>query len=321
MLAHAQRVCNRPVAILDRLSPGMNLVLSRMPRIAHRMSCLVVLCTLVAGCASTRPRTAYDPIEPVNRAVFKFNDTADRYVMRPVARLYEAVLPQFVRTGVRNFFNNLDDVVVVANDLLQLKFTNASRDSVRFVANTVFGGLGLVDVASMRGLTKRREDFGQTLGYWGVGNGPFLMLPFLGPSTLRDAGGIIADARIDPQWQIDDVPLRNSVTVTRIIDLRASLLPADKVLEQQPDRYSFLRDAYLQRRRNLIYDGDPPKELLDDDLEDPGEGSADSPEPASDKSEPPAQNAAAADPKPDPAGQPVEKPGTPPAAVAAPPAK
>lgn len=279
MLAHAQRVCNRPVAILDRPSSRMNQALPRMHRIAHRMLVLVVPCALVAGCASTHPRTAYDPIEPVNRAVFKFNDTADRYVMRPVARAYEAVLPQFIRTGLRNFFNNLDDVAVVANDLLQLKFVNASRDSVRLVANTVFGGLGLVDVASMRGITKRREDFGQTLGYWGVGSGPFLMLPFLGPSTLRDAGGIVVDAQIDPLWQLDDVPARNSVTAARIVDLRASLLPADKVLEQQPDRYSFLRDAYLQRRRNLIYDGDPPKELLDDDLEDPGEGSADSPAP------------------------------------------
>lgn len=282
------------------------------------MTSILLLCAVLTGCASTRARTAYDPIEPVNRAVFRFNDTADRYVMRPVARMYEAVLPQFVRTGVRNFFNNLDDVVVVANDLLQLKFTNASRDGVRLVANTVFGGLGLVDVASKRGITKRREDFGQTLGYWGVGNGPFLMLPFLGPSTLRDAGGIIADARIDPQWQIDDVPLRNSVTATRIIDLRASLLPADKVLEQQPDRYSFLRDAYLQRRRNLIYDGEPPKELLDDDLEDPGEGSADSPEPASEKPEPPAGKSASTDAKPEATVQPVEKSGTEPAGVVAP---
>jgi len=251
--------------------------LTRLLAIPGRHALPALLCAmLLQGCAAQQARVAYDPIEPVNRAVFRFNETADRFVTKPVAQMYERILPQFVRTGVRNFFNNVGDVIVVANDLLQLKFTAASRDGVRLVANTVFGGLGLVDVAGMRGITKRREDFGQTLGYWGVSSGPYLVIPFLGPSTVRDAVGIVVDSRIDPVWQISDVPVRNSLTATQLVDLRASVLPAEKLLEQQPDRYSFLRDAYFQRRRNLIFDGNPPPDEFDD-LEDPGEGFAEDP--------------------------------------------
>jgi phospholipid-binding lipoprotein MlaA len=232
---------------------------------------------LGGGCAPASQRVASDPFEPANRAVFKFNETADRYVTKPIAQVYDRVLPSFVRTGVRNFFNNIGDVVVVTNDLLQLKFTNASRDLVRLVSNTVFGGLGLVDVAGMRGLTKRQEDFGQTLAYWGVGSGPYIVLPLLGPTTLRDAVGVVVDSRIDPIWQVSDVPVRNSLTGVNLVDTRANALPAGKLLEQQPDRYSFLREAYLQRRRNLIHDGNPPVDPVMD-LDDPGEGAIDDPQ-------------------------------------------
>lgn len=238
---------------------------------------------MLAGCASPGTRTVHDPLEPMNRAVFKFNEKADQYVAKPVARTYETIVPQPVRTGIKNFFNNLDDVVVVVNDLLQLKFRNASRDGVRIVANTLFGGLGLVDVAGMRGITKRHEDFGQTLGYWGVPSGPFLMLPFLGPSNFRDGPAMYIDGvAIDPVWHYRNVALRNTAAGLRLVDQRAQLLSTEKVFEQAAvDRYAFLRDAYAQRRLNLIYDGDPPREkAADEDFEDPGEGSIDDPAPA-----------------------------------------
>lgn len=240
------------------------------------------LALLLAGCASPGSRTVHDPLEPVNRAVYSFNEKADRYVAKPVARTYEKVLPQPVRTGIKNFFNNIDDVMVVVNDLLQLKFKNASRDGVRLMANTLFGGLGLVDVAGMRGITKRDEDFGQTLGYWGVPAGPFVMLPLLGPSNLRDAPAIfIEGSTIDPVWHYRNVPLRNAAVGLRFVDQRAQLLSTERVFEQAAvDRYAFLRDAYAQRRINLIYDGDPPRSReMDEELEDPGEGSADDPAP------------------------------------------
>lgn len=286
MLTDGLRVCKPPVAILDLDSPVSRRIakknsLIRLPAIpgchARLLHLMLLVATFLSGCATTSSQVASDPIEPVNRAIFTFNETADRYVTKPIAKVYERILPSFVRTGVRNFFNNVGDVVVVANDLLQLNFTNASRDLVRLVSNTVFGGLGLVDVAGMRGLTKRQEDFGQTLAYWGVGSGPYIVLPLLGPSTLRDTVGLVVDSRIDPIWQIPDVPARNSLTGVNLVNARANVLPAEKLLEQQPDRYSFLRDAYFQSRRNLIYDGNPPVDPKAD-LEDPGEGAIDDPE-------------------------------------------
>ncbi len=251
------------------------------PALLRRLGCTFMLLA-VTGCASPGARTPGDPLEPMNRAVYKFNDVADRYVAKPVARTYDTLVPEFIRTGVRNFFNNVDDVFVVANDLLQGKMTQASQDSVRLVSNTIFGGLGLVDVASKRGLYKNNEDFGQTLGRWGVGGGPFLMLPVLGPSNFRDLGGYAVYTQADLVWRVNDVPSRYTLVGLRAVDTRASLLRVERVLDEAAvDRYSFLRDAYLQRRLNLIYDGNPPRSRtqLDDpdDLEDPGEGSADDP--------------------------------------------
>lgn len=238
-------------------------------RTFRRLAVALLVASGLSACATQGPRHPSDPFESVNRAVYKFNDIGDRYAFKPVAQAYAAVLPQFVRTGVHNFFSNLDDVVVVTNDLLQGKGTNASRDGVRLMANTVFGGLGLVDVASMRGITKRVEDFGQTMAVWGVPSGPYLVLPFLGPSTVRDGAGRYVDSYIDPVWQITDVPPRNVAVGLRLLDNRASILPAEKLFEQAAvDRYDFLRDAYLQRRRSLIYDGNPPQERdreFDDD--------------------------------------------------------
>jgi len=242
-----------------------------------RCRAALALVALLAGCASTASRTPDDPLEPFNRAVYRFNDVADRYVVKPVAVAYTKVIPQFARTGVRNFFSNVDDVVVTSNDLLQLKFAHAASDATRVMANTLFGGLGLVDVASKRGIQKRSEDFGQTLGYWGVGSGPYLVLPLLGPSNFRDGPARFVDSYFDPVWYISNVPERNVTVGLRLLDNRAAVLPAERFLDQASvDRYAFLRDAYHQRRINLIYDGNPPQSV-GDNLDDPGEGSA--PEP------------------------------------------
>lgn len=223
---------------------------------------------LLGGCATNGER--YDPLEPINRGIFKFNDTVDKAVLKPVAQGYEAVVPEPVRTSVGNFFSNLDDVIVIANDLLQFKFHKAASDTTRFVFNSTFGVLGLFDVATGWDLPKHDEDFGQTFGYWGIGNGPYLVLPILGPSTLRDTIGRSADNHIDPVWQYDYVPTRNSAAGINLIDTRARLLKVEKVVEDAAlDRYIFIRDGYLQKRRSLVYDGNPPREKLEDEDDEP----------------------------------------------------
>lgn len=214
---------------------------------------------LLGGCAINGSKT--DPLEPLNRGIYQFNDAVDKAAVKPVAQAYKAITPTPVRTAVTNFFANLGDVLVTANDLLQFKFGSAAADASRVLLNTTFGVAGLFDVATPWGLEKRNEDFGQTLGYWGVGNGPYLMLPLLGPSTLRDTLGRVVDNYGDPVTNIGHVPTRNSGVGARMVDSRAGLLDTEKVLEEAAlDPYVFLRDAYLQRRRSLIYDGDPPPE-------------------------------------------------------------
>ncbi len=220
---------------------------------------LALCALLLGGCATNGdPR---DPLEPLNRGIYQFNDAVDRGVMKPVAKGYKAVLPQPVRTGVGNFFSNLDDVVVLFNDLLQFKFGQAASDFSRLVWNTSVGILGLIDVATPMDLPKHNEDFGQTLGRWGVGNGPYLVLPLLGPSNLRDTVGLVVDYRVDPVYQQDDMADRNTAIVLRAIHKRSVLLGAEDVVREGAlDPYSFVRDAYLDRRRNLVYDGKPPKD-------------------------------------------------------------
>lgn len=245
--------------------------------VPKRRRAAIAVLAILAGCSSPGPRTPGDPLESFNRAVYRFNDVTDRYAAKPVAIAYTKVIPQFARTGLRNFFSNIDDVIVTVNDLLQFKATNAASDGSRLVANTIFGGLGFVDVATMRGIPKRSEDLGQTLGYWGVGTGPYLMIPFLGPSNFRDAPARYLDTYFDPVWYISNVPERNVTVGLRLLVNRASLLPAEKMLDQAAvDRYAFIRDAYFQRRLNLIYDGNPPKSK-DEEFEDPGEGSSEDP--------------------------------------------
>lgn len=238
----------------------------------NRLSAAAALLLVLAGCTSTGPRTPGDPLESFNRTIYRFNDVADRYAAKPVAVAYTKVIPQFARTGVRNFFSNIEDVVITTNDLLQLKGTKAASDASRVVANTLFGGLGLVDVASKRGIPKGNEDFGQTLGHWGMPPGPYLVLPFLGPSNFRDGPGRYIDTYFDPVWYISNVPERNVTVGLRLLDNRANLLPAERLLDQAAvDRYTFLRDAYMQRRRSLVYDGNPPKskdDQFDDEFDD-----------------------------------------------------
>ena len=219
---------------------------------------------LMAGCATTQQteRVAkIDPFESVNRAVFTFNENADEYVIKPVAEAYQFVLPDFVRTGVTNFFSNIGDVFVAVNNLLQGKPGNAANDIGRFLVNSTIGILGLFDVATEAGLEKNKEDFGQTLGVWGVPSGPYVVLPLFGPSSVRDTAGLALDIKTDFILNSNQLNHDQKVgsTVLRVVNQRANLLDASQLLEDAAfDKYSFLRDSYLQRRRNQVYDGNPP---------------------------------------------------------------
>lgn len=235
-----------------------------------RVVALVLAGFLLGGCASSgNPR---DPLEPVNRAVYSFNDGFDRAIAKPVAEGYRAVVPDLARSGVTNFFSNLEDVWIMFNNLFQGKVESALDDMARVLVNSTVGLFGVVDVASDLGISKHNEDFGQTLGRWGVGSGPYVVLPFLGSSTLRDALGLgLVDMQGDIVRQLDHVPTRNSLFVTRLINTRANLLDASRIVEEAAlDKYSFTRDAYLQRRESLIYDGNPPRQpsaLMDGESE------------------------------------------------------
>ena len=227
-----------------------------------------VLAILVTGCATTNK----DPLEGVNRGVYKFNDVADKVILKPVATAYKAIAPTPVRKGFNNFFNNLGSITTVLNDLLQLKFANAFTDAGRFIINTTFGLAGFIDVASMDNIPNRKEDFGQTLGYWGVGNGAYLVLPLLGPSTLRDATGFAVDSMTtDPityTHNIGEIRLHNQLRTAQLIDKRTELLDAGDLVDNASlDPYSFMRDAYLQRRASLVVDGAVSNKPADDGFE------------------------------------------------------
>lgn len=214
----------------------------------------------LSGCAHTQSYDPHDPLEPVNRAIFAFNDTADRYVLRPVAKGYVAVTPEFARDGIRNFMNNLFYPVTIVNQFAQGEWGQGSQDFARFVVNSTVGLAGLVDVAKHWGLPGHQEDFGQTLGTWGVGEGWYLMLPFLGPSTNRDLVGRLFDAPLSPLYysEVDSVII--GVSALDVLRTRADLLSADALLNEQDDRYAFLRSAYLQRRQVSVRNGAPAPE-------------------------------------------------------------
>ncbi|MBI2313777.1 MAG: VacJ family lipoprotein [Betaproteobacteria bacterium] len=232
-----------------------------MASLTTRLFGLVFFALVLSGCATQNRR---DPLEPLNRGIYQFNDAFDKALAKPVAQAYDAVVPDPLQMMVRNFFSNLDDVVVTFNDLLQFKFGQALQDGTRVLVNSTVGILGLADIASAIGLDKHDEDFGQTLGRWGIGDGPYLVLPFLGPSSVRDGVGRLVDVKVDPIFRIDHIPTRNQVIAVEFEARRADLLDAEKVVDEAAiDRYSFIRDAYLQRRRSLVHDGNPPR--MDED--------------------------------------------------------
>lgn len=233
-------------------------------RLRSALICAVLGLGVLGGCATTGSGDPRDPLEPVNRAIYTFNDGVDTMLVKPAAEIYQGVVPGLVRTGVSNVFSNLNDVIVALNNLLQGKFGSALSDFGRVLLNTTAGLLGIFDVATPAGLEKHDEDFGQTLGWWGIGDGPYIVLPLLGSSNLRDTVGRVGDYKADPVTYIDPSHDRNIVQALRIINRRAELLSASRILAVAAlDEYEFVRDAYLQRRRNLIYDGNPPREKLD----------------------------------------------------------
>jgi len=222
----------------------------------------LALSGILGGCATSgNPK---DPIEGFNRAMFAFNEGLDTVLIKPVAQGYDAVLPTPLRTGVTNFFGNIADFFIGVNNLLQGKPDQAASDLGRVLVNSTVGILGLFDVATEAGLEKHEEDFGQTFGRWGVSDGAYVVIPVFGPRTLRDTAGLVLDVAADPVANVDHVATRNSLAVLRLIDARADLLPADKVIEEAAlDKYTYVRDGYLQRRRSLVHDGNAPREQAD----------------------------------------------------------
>jgi len=223
---------------------------------------------LLVGCASAPTANPKDPWEPMNRSVASFNDKVDDNVLKPLATGYRNVVPDLIQTGVRNVFNNFADMWSTVNNLLQLKPINTAESLGRVIVNTVFGIYGIFDVATYIKLERHPEDFGQTLGYWGMPNGPYLVLPLFGPSTLRDGASLPVDFAVSPTKLIADIPTRNEVFALRLVSKRAELLKPGNLLEEASiDKYSFTRDAYLQYRRSQIYDGNPPDD--EDSNDDP----------------------------------------------------
>lgn len=225
-----------------------------------RLGVLLIVAMLQA-CTAVPYKNPRDPMESWNRSVFSFNDSVDRAVVKPVATAYQQVLPQWMRTGIGNFFNNLDDAWSFVNNALQLRGQYTADSFGRFMVNSTMGLGGLLDVASEMGMERRSANFGLTLGTWGVAPGPFVVLPFLGSSTLRDTLALPIDRQGNLVNALEDVPTRDALVILSVIDLRAGYLKAGDVIDGAAlDRYSFTRDAYLQRRRNQVYDGNPPDE-------------------------------------------------------------
>lgn len=225
----------------------------------------IAVAVLLAGCASSASRVDHDPWEPVNRGIYRFNDVGDRVLIKPVAKAYKKVVPQFMRRGVSNFSDNLGTPRSALNNFLQGKPKRGFDDIARFLFNSTLGVGGLVDIASAGGLEEYDEDFGQTFAVWGVPDGPYLVLPFMGPSTLRDAFGRPLDVLADPLYHYENSSVRDPLYVLRIIDLRTRLLSAESLLEDSQDPYITLRESYLQNRNYVIHDGDP---AVDDDFYD-----------------------------------------------------
>lgn len=220
---------------------------------------------LLSACASVPGGpTEGDPFESYNRAMFSFNEGLDEYILKPVTEGYDKVMPDPVKTGVSNFFSNLGDIFVILNDLLQFKFIQAFQDTGRLLVNSTIGLYGLIDVATPMGMPKHNEDFGQTLAAWGIAKGPYVILPFFGSRTLRGTAGFVIESELDPVYKLEQEDSLYGTVILRAIDDRYHLLKAGRIAEQAAlDKYSFIRDAYLQHRKNLVYDGNPPEEEKD----------------------------------------------------------
>jgi phospholipid-binding lipoprotein MlaA len=233
---------------------------------------LIGLAIFLSGCAtSPTSQENHDPLESMNRSVFSFNENADKYALKPVALGYKTIAPDLVQQGAGNFFSNLDDVVVVINDILQLKFSEAGQDGTRLLINTFLGLGGLVDFGTDYGFPKRYEDFGQTLAHYGVASGPYIVVPFLGGYTVRSGIGGVVDIATNPIFYAAPfmAPFVSPVIgAGRAVDERKQVLEAAEIVNEAAlDKYEFLRDAYLQRRNNLIHDGNPPS--IDDVIDEP----------------------------------------------------
>lgn len=229
-----------------------------------KMGMIATTLLLTAGCATTQQHQSNinDPLEGYNRVIYSFNDTVDSAILKPVSQGYDFIMPSPASKGVSNFFSNLDDIKVVINDVLQLKFMQAVHDTSRLAINTTVGILGLMDVASDFGYRKNNEDFGQTLGNWGLSTGPYIVLPLLGPNDLRDTVGLVGDYYTNPMTYVNDSKTRSALFITNAVDIRAGLLSAEKIVDEAAfDEYTFVRDAYLQRRQSLVHDGNPPEEF------------------------------------------------------------
>ena len=219
---------------------------------------------LLAGCAATPSRV--DPLEPFNRAMFEVNDVAEKVVIKPVVSAYTTVIPSPVRTAVSNVFGNIEDLFSAVNGLLQGKTDKAGNDLGRVMVNTLWGLGGLIDVATDAGIERGNEDFGQTFGAWGIGQGPYLFIPFFGPTTIRDGSGFLIRVAAGPVGFIPDVPVRNSLYGVGYVDLQAQAKEARAVVDTAAlDRYRFIRNAYLQKRRYDVFDGEPPPQKEEDD--------------------------------------------------------
>jgi phospholipid-binding lipoprotein MlaA len=228
---------------------------------------------MLSGCASTKyVADERDPWQGFNRTIYKFNDGLDRALLKPAAKGYTAIAPDFVETGVSNFFDNLDEISIAVNNLLQGKVSNSFSDVGRFAINSTIGILGLFDVASSMGLTKHDEDFGQTLGVWGMDTGPYIMWPIFGPSTLRDSPSLVVDkVLLNPLTYVEiKTGERIAILSLNLVSVRAELLSLEETVDEiSTDKYTFIREAYLDRRDFLVHDGSPPEESdLYDELDD-----------------------------------------------------
>ncbi len=239
-----------------------------MLKARYARAALGIVCFLsVSACVTlppNSPRSPQDPWESWNRGVYKFNDKVDRAIAKPVAKTYVRIVPHPIRTGVSNFFANLDTPTVMINDALQGKLRAAANDLGRFLLNSTVGLAGILDPATPAGLDKNNEDFGQTLGHWGVHPGPFVELPIFGPSDVRDVSGKLVDTYTDPRQYIKNNYIRYGLFLPSLVNTRAALLPLDETLKNVYDPYAFIRDAYLQRRAYLVSDGKSTGEALVD---------------------------------------------------------